>query len=156
MFNIKIENTKLKKLAKVFLDLNKISSKIHKYISDILFEEMRKNMLKKFRRTTTNGITNRSNWRLRKVKNVFVLEPINNVRNYAAIQNFGGRIPVTGKMKSYFWAKYKETGDSKYKYMALTKKTHFVIEAKHYNDILVKKINVEVNRLIYKEITKNV
>lgn len=156
MFKIDIQYDKFKKLEQNLLNLSKDSAKIYRLVADILFEEVKKNMIKKFKRTTINGITNRANWRLKKSKNLFILEPINNVKNYAYIQNFGGRIPVTGKMKSYFWAKYKETGDVKYKYMALTKKTHFIIQATFYNKVIIKNINEEVNRLIYKEILRNV
>jgi phage gpG-like protein len=48
---------------------------------------------------------------------------------YAKIHNEGGaiNIQVTAKMRKFFWYKYKETGDVKYKGMALTKKTHFTI-----------------------------
>lgn len=47
---------------------------------------------------------------------------------YASIHNEGGivRIPVTKKMKKYFWYMYKATGQAKYKWMALTKKEHFL------------------------------
>jgi phage gpG-like protein len=43
---------------------------------------------------------------------------------YAAIHNEGGTInvKVTDKMKKYFWFMYKKTGDTKYKFMALTTK----------------------------------
>ncbi|WP_281323753.1 phage virion morphogenesis protein [Flavobacterium sp. IMCC34518] len=46
---------------------------------------------------------------------------------YAKINNEGGlvNIPVTAKMRKFFWFKYKQTGEGKYKGMALTKKTHF-------------------------------
>lgn len=46
---------------------------------------------------------------------------------YAKIHNEGGviNIPVTAKMRKYFWYKYKETSNGMYKGMALTKKTHF-------------------------------
>lgn len=48
---------------------------------------------------------------------------------YAKIHNEGGtiNIPVTAKMRRFFWYKYKETGQAKYKGMALTKKTHFTV-----------------------------
>lgn len=48
---------------------------------------------------------------------------------YAKIHNEGGiiNIPVTAKMRKFFWFKYKTTGDSKFKGMALTKKTSLVI-----------------------------
>ncbi|SDE53893.1 phage virion morphogenesis protein [Riemerella columbipharyngis] len=43
---------------------------------------------------------------------------------YAAIHNEGGNItiPVTPKMRKYFWAMHKKTGEEFYKNMALTKK----------------------------------
>lgn len=47
---------------------------------------------------------------------------------YAAIHNEGGivRIPVTDKMRKYFWYMHKATGRPKWKWMALTKKDHFL------------------------------
>jgi phage gpG-like protein len=46
---------------------------------------------------------------------------------YASIHNNGGTvtIPITDKMRKYFWAKFKETGENRYKAMALTKKRAF-------------------------------
>lgn len=43
---------------------------------------------------------------------------------YALLHNEGGtvNVPVTDKMRRFFWAKFKETGIEKYKFMALTKK----------------------------------
>lgn len=48
---------------------------------------------------------------------------------YAAIHEFGGeiRIPVTAKMRSFFWAMWYDTQDEKWKFMALTKKTVFIV-----------------------------
>lgn len=48
---------------------------------------------------------------------------------YAAIHNNGGiiTVPVTRKMKKYFWAMFKKTGVERYKWMALTKKKEFTI-----------------------------
>lgn len=48
---------------------------------------------------------------------------------YAKIHNEGGviNIPVTAKMRKFFWYKYKETSNPMYKGMALTKKTHFAV-----------------------------
>ena len=40
---------------------------------------------------------------------------------YAAIQNYGGSITVTAKMKKFFWYKYKVTKDDSWKWMALMK-----------------------------------
>lgn len=46
---------------------------------------------------------------------------------HAEIHNEGGmvNIPVTKKMRKFFWAMYYETKEGKWKGMALTKKTHF-------------------------------
>lgn len=40
---------------------------------------------------------------------------------YAAIHNEGGKIKVTEKMRKYFWAKYAETKDEQWKWLALKK-----------------------------------
>lgn len=49
---------------------------------------------------------------------------------HASIHNEGGTItiPVTAKMKKWFWYMYKKTRDEKYKKMAFTKKKHFIIK----------------------------
>jgi len=49
---------------------------------------------------------------------------------YAPIHQFGGvvNVAITPKMRKYFWAKYYENQNPKYKYMALTKKTSFRIQ----------------------------
>jgi len=52
---------------------------------------------------------------------------------YATIHNEGGvvnaKIPVTAKVRKFAWAKFYETGNKKYKAMALTKKTHLSVTA---------------------------
>jgi len=53
---------------------------------------------------------------------------ISNDAPYANIHNEGGvvKIPVTSKMRKYFWYMFKATGEGKWKGMAMTKKTHFI------------------------------
>ena len=51
---------------------------------------------------------------------------------YAKIHNKGGKLEITPKMRRYFWAMFKETGDAYFKGMALTKKTHFDIPARPF------------------------
>lgn len=48
---------------------------------------------------------------------------------YAEIHNEGGTIsvPVTERMRRYFWYLFKKTGEDKYKWMALTKKERLTI-----------------------------
>jgi len=51
---------------------------------------------------------------------------------YARIHEEGGSITITSQMRSFFWAMFFDTGDLKWKYMALTKKTSFKIDARPY------------------------
>jgi phage gpG-like protein len=54
---------------------------------------------------------------------------------YANIQNEGGKIKVTEKMRGYFWSEYYRTKDEFWKNAALTKKTHFIIPKRPYLEI---------------------
>lgn len=49
---------------------------------------------------------------------------------YAAIHNNGGRIsiPITLKMRKFFWAMYYKTEDNKWKYMALNQKDNMTVD----------------------------
>lgn len=49
---------------------------------------------------------------------------------YAKIHNEGGtiNIPITKKMRGHFWKMFKETGNTKWKYMALTKKQNISLK----------------------------
>jgi phage gpG-like protein len=51
---------------------------------------------------------------------------------YAQIHNEGGTIPITPKMRRYFWAMFKQTGDTFFKAMALTKKKELVIPKRQF------------------------
>lgn len=72
---------------------------------------------------------------------------------YAKIHNDGGKIPVTPKMRRYFWAMFKETGKPMWKAMALTDKKEFVIPARPYiGDTLAMKPRLD--RRTIKELKK--
>lgn len=49
---------------------------------------------------------------------------------YAAIHEFGGviHVPVTARMRRFFWAKFFETNNERWKFMAISNKTEFVIQ----------------------------
>lgn len=49
---------------------------------------------------------------------------------YARAHNYGATITVqvTPRMRSYFWAMHAKTGDERFKWMALTKKSEFQID----------------------------
>jgi hypothetical protein len=53
-------------------------------------------------------------------------------RVYAAAHEYGATIivPVTAKSRRFFWAMYFQTNDDKWRAMALSKKTSFVVEIK--------------------------
>jgi phage gpG-like protein len=53
---------------------------------------------------------------------------------YAEIQNYGGTIEqtLTEKQKKFFWSKYYQTNNSKYKKFALSKKISIKIPARQF------------------------
>ena len=63
-----------------------------------------------------------------RVSGGFVIDVGSN-RPYARTHQLGGqwKVPVTKKMRGYFWHKYYETKEGKWKGMALTNKTEFNI-----------------------------
>lgn len=70
---------------------------------------------------------------------------------YARIHNEGGTVPITPKMRRYFWAMYKKTGQDKYKWMAITKKTHIEIPKRQFIGDDNKAIEKTLERQIIKE-----
>lgn len=76
---------------------------------------------------------------------------------YAQIHNEGGtiHIPITPKMKKYFWAMYQKTKDEKWKYMALTKKQNISLKFPKrqfmgYSATLMKILDEELKKYIEK------
>jgi phage gpG-like protein len=51
---------------------------------------------------------------------------------YSKLQNDGGTIPVTPKMRKFFWAMFKRTGDETWKWFALMKKNTITIAARPF------------------------
>lgn len=52
--------------------------------------------------------------------------------DYSQVHQEGATIPVTDKMRKYFWAKFKETKNVKWKYLALMKKKFVTIPARPF------------------------
>ncbi|WP_406629494.1 phage virion morphogenesis protein [Ornithobacterium rhinotracheale] len=76
---------------------------------------------------------------------------------YAAIHNEGGNItiPVTKKMRKYFWAMYKKTGEERYKRMAITKKDFLSVHIPKRQYIGESKVlDKKINNIILDEIKK--
>lgn len=51
---------------------------------------------------------------------------------YAEIHEKGGVIRVTPRSRRFFWFKYKTTGEPKWRYLAISKKTAFVMPPRPY------------------------
>ncbi len=70
---------------------------------------------------------------------------------YAEIHNNGGTIPITPKARKFFWWMYRMTGDTKWKYMALHKGSHFVIPKRQFigeSQTLMDKLDKELKTCI--------
>jgi len=76
---------------------------------------------------------------------------ITNNLSYAKIQNEGGKIRVTDKMKSYFWYMYKKTQNEKWKRMAIMKKQFIVIPARPFLNN-----SFEFNNKVKEDINKHI
>ncbi len=84
----------------------------------------------------TGALSTRSNWRIiGKGKSLSII-PTQKI-HYASIQNYGGKVKVTAKMRKYFWAMFKKTKRPKYKAMALSKKSYFKIPAADFATVNV-------------------
>lgn len=81
-------------------------------------------------------LSDKRNWSVKKRGKNF---EINSGRQipYANIQDNGGKIRITEKMRKFFWAMYAKTNQSKYKAMALTKNTHLTIKASNFSRVKV-------------------
>jgi len=74
---------------------------------------------------------------------------------YAYIQNNGGNIKVTERMKKAMWAKFYETGIVFYKNMALTKKPFINIPARPFLSSIATAISPETRLSIYNLLKRN-
>jgi len=73
---------------------------------------------------------------------------------YSRIQNLGGRIKITQRMRKKMWALYKKTGKKVYKAIAITKKSYVTIPAKEYTTINKRIFNKRVKQSFHKLINK--
>lgn len=80
---------------------------------------------------------------------------------YAKIHNEGGiiHVPVTQRMRKYFWAMFKKTNDNKWKYMALTKKDSITLKFPQRKFMgesaaLMSNLDKELKRIIFEKFKK--
>lgn len=72
---------------------------------------------------------------------------------YAAIQNYGGRIRITNRMRRKMWALYYQTGEEIYKNIAITRKRYIEMPAQNYVS-KVKKFIRELKRTLLYNLNK--
>lgn len=110
----------------------------------------------KFNNRTTmvqSGATRRDIKKI-KVNQNKVVVGIANHNHYAQIHNTGGKIPITPKMRRFFWGKFKETGKEHWKALALTKKKHIDIPKRQFIGDS-KALEVTIDRMIIRELKKS-
>jgi len=76
---------------------------------------------------------------------------------YANIQNSGGKIKITDKMRSFFWARYydNDSDADKWKALALTKKSHITIPERPFIKD-TPQLTVDFQRILMMKIKKYV
>lgn len=77
-----------------------------------------------------------------KIKGDTIVVESNDKIPYANIQDKGGRIRITDKMRRKMWALYIETGNETYKAISLTKKKYLRIKKTAYS----KDIDIDISR----------
>lgn len=123
-----------------------VGTKLPYITAEVYLAEIKKNL------EPSNKTGNLSkSWKI--TQNSFFKATISSNSPYAAIQNFGGRIKITPKMRSKMWQLFYSTGNKMYKNIAITKKPYVKIPAKKYLKIsnsMFFKINIEFNKITNK------
>lgn len=90
-----------------------------------------------------------------KVRSNILKATITSDMPYAAIQNYGGRIRITDRMRKKMWALYKQYGLPVYKAIAITKKSHITIPPKNYLKFNERKISKRID-VKFNKVTKKI
>lgn len=94
---------------------------------DVPFKRWKKSTYPGARATMVRSGNTRREIKKIQISESRVVVGIANHNHYAKIHNEGGKIPITPKMRRFFWAKFKETGKDYWKWLALTKKSFIEI-----------------------------
>lgn len=94
---------------------------------DVPFQRWKKSTYPGARATMVRSGNTRREIKKIQISESRVVVGIANHNHYAKIHNEGGKIPITPKMRRFFWAKFKETGKDYWKWLALTKKSFIEI-----------------------------
>lgn len=86
-----------------------------------------------------------------------VVVGINKNIPYAKLHNEGGNIPITPKMRRFFWSQFIKTGLEQWKWMALTNKSEIEIPQRQFITPMGeenKALRKALNRLAIRELKK--
>ena len=138
----KLITVKITGLKKIKKDFKKALNKIPRIVGI----EYRKLIIKNLELSKKTGALIKS-WKLRVRKDK--VELISRLP-YAEIQNYGGRITITPRMRKKMWALFASTGLPMYKAIAITKKNAITIKAKNYYDVNQRELTRNVDAKLRK------
>lgn len=89
----------------------------------------------------SGNLSNINNWKAKISGSDLIIES-NDKIPYANIQDSGGKIKITDKMRAKMWALYKQTKKDIYKAIASTKQKYLVIKPTHF----VEKVEYDIEK----------
>lgn len=120
---------------------------------DVPFQRWKKSTYPGARATMVRSGNTRREIKKIQISESRVVVGIANHNHYAKIHNEGGKIPITPKMRRFFWKKFKETGKDYWKWLALTKKSFIEIpQRKIIGDSIA--LEKTLDRMIISELKK--
>lgn len=123
----------LKGMEKVQLSIkNKIEKKLPQTMGKVYLSEIKKNI-----KTFSKSGQLYKSMKLKTFRGGF---KIYSTLPYSNIQNVGGKIKLTKKMRGKMWALYYQTKDIMYKNIAITKSEYVKIPPKSYTTVNIKKV----------------
>lgn len=144
-FKLTVDKRMLKRV------LNDRVGNITKFIVDEYAEIRTKEIKKNLKKSKDTGKLQKSFKFKSKKKKAIIFSK----SSYADIQNYGGKIKLTKKMRGKMWALYYETNDDMYKAIALTKKNHVTLKPKRFlnvnKKVIARKLNKRLNKFIRKQ-----
>ena len=119
-------------------------------VPEIAAVEYKKRIVKNLKPSKKTGALSNSF----KIRTTLKKATISSDLPYSLIQNYGGKIRITDRMRKKMWALYKEFKLAVFKAIAITKKTSIVIPAKNYIDININSFMKVVDKKFQKVLNK--
>lgn len=149
---MQVNNRKLTNFINDFQTLldDRLLMEAAKIFRDLLVDNVKRKL-----KVSGKGLSSTKNWEIkRSKKHKLTITASNAIKDYAGIQDSGGYITVTDKMRKQMWALYYSTGNDLYKAIALTKESRLKIPASNYSDIntgeYMRKLEHQLNKIMNK------